>query len=108
MGVVLGLVNIAGISVFYFVAIFGARALVGLAIGRLILRTLFLRTDVDENRWMPVLALVIGVGLLSLLTALPTFGILFNAFALFVGLGAILNVVITSFRRLVCPSAEYR
>lgn len=99
VGVVLGLVNIAGISVFYFVAIFGARALVGLAFGRLVLRV-FGRNDIDDNRWMPVLALVIGVGLLSIVTALPFIGTLVNAITLFLGLGAILNVLINSFRRL--------
>ena len=96
----LGLVNIAGISVFYFVAIFGARALVGLAFGRVILRIGFRRNDIDDKRWMPFLALFIGVGFLSLVAALPIVGILVNAFALFLGLGAILNVFIASFRRI--------
>lgn len=100
VGLVLGLVNVAGISVFYFVAIFGARALVGLALGRFILRIGFQRNDIDDKRWLPVLALVIGVGLLALAAALPNIGIVVNALALFLGLGAILNVVIASFRRL--------
>jgi hypothetical protein len=100
VGIVLGLVNIGGISVFYFVAIFGARALVGLALGRAILRIGFARTDIDDKRWMPFLALFIGVAVLSLVAALPGIGILANALALFLGLGAVLNVVITSFRRI--------
>jgi hypothetical protein len=100
VGIVLGLVNIAGISVFYFVAIFGARALVCLAFGRAILRLVFGRNDLDEKRWLPFLALLIGVGLVSIVAALPVIGILVNAMALFLGLGAILNVVIASFRRV--------
>ena len=100
VGIVLGLVNISGISLFYFVAIFGARALVGLALGRAILRIGFARNDIDDKRWLPFLALLLGVTLLSLVAALPVIGILANALALFLGLGAVLNVAITSFRRI--------
>lgn len=99
IALVLGLVNVGGVSLFYFVAIFVARSLVGLAIGRLILRVGFNRHDVDEHRWLQYLALVIGVAVVSFTMALPIIGIILNAITLFLGLGAILLVLMTQLQR---------
>ena len=107
IAVVLGLVNVGGVSIFYFVAIYVTRALVGLAIGRLILRVVFNRNDVDERRALQYLALAIGVLLIAAAISLPIIGIIVNALALFLGLGAILIVVLAQFERSgnVSPTA---
>ncbi|GAB5494217.1 MAG: hypothetical protein Phog2KO_44320 [Phototrophicaceae bacterium] len=99
IALVLGLVNIGGASIFYFVAIFVTRALVGLAIGRLTLRLVFKRQDVDEHRWLQYVALILGVLIIAVLISLPIIGIILNAMTLFLGLGAILNVVLAQFSR---------
>ncbi|MGJ3237213.1 MAG: hypothetical protein ACFE0Q_00760 [Anaerolineae bacterium] len=96
---VLGLVNIGGISIFYFVAIFVTRALVGLAIGRLLLRVMMNRNDVDDHRWLQYLALAVGVFLIAVASSLPFIGILVNATALFLGLGSILIIVMAQIER---------
>jgi hypothetical protein len=99
LSLVLGLVNLGGVSVFYFVAIFLARALVALGIGRVVLRLRFNSTAIDEPP-MRYLALLVGVFLLALIVSLPVIGSIFNALALFWGLGAILNIVITEFNHV--------
>ena len=96
VGIVLGLVNLGGVSLFYFVAIFVARALVGLALGRFILRVLYRHRD--GTVWL-LLELAIGLLLLSAVVSLPVIGLIFNAGALFMGLGTILNVLLMQFRR---------
>ncbi|MEO1287988.1 MAG: polymer-forming cytoskeletal protein [Chloroflexota bacterium] len=99
IALVLGLVNVGGISIFYFVAIFVTRAVVGLAIGRLILRLVFNRTDVTE-RLLPYIALAMGVFLLALTSSLPIVGIVVDAVSLFLGLGAIMLVITDQFERI--------
>lgn len=99
IALVLGLVNVGSISIFYFVAIFVTRALVGLAIGRFIMRVIFNRQDVSE-RFNPYIALAIGVFLLALTSSLPIIGIIVDALALFLGLGAIILVITTQLERL--------
>lgn len=99
IALVLGLVNVGGASIFYFVAIFATRALAGLAIGRLTLRLAFKRQDVDEVRWLQYLALVLGVLIIAILSSLPVIGIIINALMLFLGLGAILIAVLAQFER---------
>src|SRR5690606_37789889 len=99
IAVVLGLVNIGGVSIFYFIAIFVARALAGLAIGRLTLRLAFNRQDVDEHRWLQYVALILGVFIVSMLISLPMIGIILNAMVLFLGLGAILIAVLAQIER---------
>ncbi|MGB7337526.1 MAG: polymer-forming cytoskeletal protein [Phototrophicaceae bacterium] len=109
IALVLGLVNIGGVSIFYFVAIFVTRAIVGLAIGRFILRIGFGRNDVDDHRWLQYLALLLGVLLIAILTSLPIIGIIINATTLFLGLGAVMIVVTAQFERLrtvVVPTAD--
>jgi hypothetical protein len=97
VGVVLAMLNIGGGSLFFFVAIFLARALVGLGIGRFLLRLALGRSA--EIR-LQFIGLVIGVFILSAAVSLPIVGPFINAAALFLGLGTILNVLLDAFRRL--------
>jgi hypothetical protein len=96
VGIVLGLVNLGGVSLFYFVAIFVARALVGLALGRFIMRVIYRHRE--GTLWL-LAEQAIGLLVLALVVSLPVLGLLFNAAALFMGLGTILNVLVMQFRR---------
>lgn len=96
-GAFLGLIDIGVIGVFYFTAIFIARAVVGLGVGRLILQVALGR---DQARRSPRLSVLIGVALLSLLASLPVVGFLFNAGALFMGLGAIAGATLDGLQKL--------
>jgi hypothetical protein len=95
-GVVLGLANIGGASVFYFAAIFIARIIVGLAIGRLMLR--LVRHD-DYNLRDQFISLAVGLWALVMLTNIPIVGLVFTAIALFLGLGALLSVLRVQYER---------
>jgi hypothetical protein len=86
--IVLGVMNFGGASVFYFVAIFGARVIACLALGRMVTRRLTISGTMRS--W--VVSLLVGVVLLALFASLPAVGWLFNALALFLGLGALFNV----------------
>jgi len=88
--VVLGLANIGGAGLFYFTAIYISRIIVGLAVGRLVLR--LLRRDSTNMRTL-FIALAIGLSLVSLAGTVPVVGIGFSALTLFLGLGAILSVL---------------
>jgi len=97
VGIVLGLVNIGGVSLFYFVAIFVARAIIGLALGRFLLSvTIGINGD---TRWLYI-SLIIGVLLLSAFASIPQIGWIINAASLFLGLGTILNVIMDQFRKI--------
>ncbi|MCE2473657.1 MAG: polymer-forming cytoskeletal protein [Anaerolineae bacterium] len=85
-GAFLGLFDIGVIGVFYFTAIFIARAVVGLGVGRLVLNVAL---GPDQARRRPRLSVLIGAALLALFASLPVVGFLFNAGALFMGLGSI-------------------
>lgn len=85
----LGLLNITVIGVFYFIAIFIARAIFALGLGRFLVR---LMVGHDGSQRTDALSLVTGVVVLAGLTALPAIGFLFNAAALFMGLGAITSI----------------
>jgi len=98
-GIVLGLANIGAASVFYFTAVYISRVVVGLAIGRLLMRALRLRPHSGRMRSM-FIEVGIGLSLLAMLGALPIVGNLFTAITLFSGLGAILSVVRVQIRRL--------
>ena len=89
VGSLFTLFDIGIIGAFYFTAIFIARAVFALGLGRLILQYF---VGLEESRRKPRLSLLIGVILLSLLTSLPVVGFVFNAGALFMGLGAISTV----------------
>lgn len=86
LGVFLGLVDVGLIGIFYFCAIFVARAIFALGLGRLVMQVAMGR---GNARRRPRMSMLIGVGLLALLTSMPGVGFLFNAGALFLGLGAI-------------------
>ena len=90
IGSFLALLDITVIGTFYFCAIFVARAVFALGLGRAALQ---IATDRASARRRPRLCLVIGAALLALLTSLPVLGFLFNAGALFLGLGAIASSI---------------
>ena len=92
-GALLALVDIGVIGVFYFTAIFVARAIVGLGLGRFVLHV---ASDAETARRRPRLSLIIGVTLLAFFASLPVVGFLFNAGALFMGLGAIAGAALES------------
>lgn len=101
--IVLGLTNVGSASIFYFVAIYIARIVVALALGRFIARVI-LRTP-DDGTWRHmVLSMVIGVLMLSFLASIPAIGIGLNAFSLFFGLGAILSMVRTQYKKVFRPT----
>jgi hypothetical protein len=87
--VVLGLANIGAASIFYFTAIYVARMVVALGIGRFIMRLL---KRYDGSTKALFLSLMIGDFLLALATTFPIsiIGWGINAIAAFLGLGAIL------------------
>ena len=95
-GAFLALIDIGLIGVFYFTAIFIARSVVGLGVGRLVLQVAL---GPDHARRSPRLSVLIGVALLSLFASLPVVGFLFNAGALFVGLGAIAGAALESLQK---------
>jgi hypothetical protein len=105
-GVVLGLANIGGASVFYFTAIYIARVVVALALGRFIMRVL-LQDRYDRGTWQYLaLSMLTGVFLLSLAGSIPIIGWGFNALALFLGLGAILVVLRRQLKSIRTPSPQ--
>lgn len=79
------------IGVFYFAAIFVARAIFALGLGRILIR---MTIGHDGTHRTNLLSLLVGVILIAGLAALPAVGFVFNAAALFMGLGAITNVVL--------------
>jgi cytoskeletal protein CcmA (bactofilin family) len=88
--VVLLLLDVGGASLFYFVAIFVARSIVCLALGRRLLRFVF--EDDGTMRFLYV-SLAAGSLLVAMVVSLPFVGWLMNALTLFLGLGAIVNLV---------------
>jgi hypothetical protein len=73
-------------SIFFFVAIFISRVIVCLWAGRSLLR---LALGADSSPRMTYIGLLIGVGILALLSSLPVIGWVINALTLFLGLGAV-------------------
>ena len=90
IGSLLILADFSIIGIFYFVAILVARAVFSFGIGRLVLQ---IASERGAARQRPRLCLLIGAVLLAFLTSLPEVGFLFNALALFLGLGAIASTV---------------
>lgn len=86
IGSLLTVIDLSVIGIFYFTAILVARAIFAIGIGQLVLRVAAGR---DETRQMLPMSLLAGVILLAVLASLPEVGFLFNALALFMGLGAI-------------------
>ena len=90
IGSLLTLIDLSVIGIFYFTAILVARAIFAIGIGQLVLRIALGR---EMARQMPRMSLLAGVILLAILASLPEVGFLFNALALFMGLGAIAGAV---------------
>ncbi|MBE0689247.1 MAG: polymer-forming cytoskeletal protein [Anaerolineae bacterium] len=84
----LGVANVSFASAFYFIAIFVARALACLGLGRLIFRLLRSRTGANVSVYIELL---VGCFLLAFLFSLPVIGWLISALSAFLGLGAILT-----------------
>ncbi len=97
LGAFLALVDIGLIGIFYFTAIFIARAVFGLGLGRLVLQVAL---GPDQARRRPRLSVLIGAALLAFFASLPVVGFLFNAGALFMGLGALAGVALESMQNL--------
>lgn len=85
----LGLLDSTLIGTFYFLAIFIARTIFALGLGRFVVRVLF---GHDGTQRTDAISLVAGVIFLAFLAALPAIGFFFNAAALFMGLGAITSI----------------
>ncbi len=84
------ILSIGGVSLFYFVAIFIARIIVCLAVGKMLLRVF----AHDDGRPMFLFgSLLIGTLLLAIIGSLPEIGLVINAVVLALGLGAILTLV---------------
>jgi hypothetical protein len=88
--IILGLVDLGGASLFYFVAIYLARVVVCLAVGRIVVQA---AVGDDGSQRIVYISLIAGVAILAVTASLPFVGWLFNAVALFLGLGAILTVL---------------
>ncbi len=84
-------------SVFYFTAIFISRVVVGLFIGRIIVRAVM--RDNGSQR-IAFISLIVGSLLLSIVVSLPVIGIIVSAITAFTGLGAILIVINNQLRAL--------
>ena len=82
----IGMLNIGGAGLFYFVAIYISRIIVCLAVGRVVVR---LALGDDGTARMVYFNLGAGVLLLSILVFLPVIGGAINALSLAFGLGAI-------------------
>lgn len=95
-GVVLGLANIGGASIFYFTAIYVARIIFAFALGRLIVHLLL---NDDGSLRFQLISLLLGIFIVAFIGAIPVIGPGFNALALFLGLGAILTVLQNAINR---------
>ncbi len=95
--VVVVLLDVGGASLFYFVAIFVARSIVCLALGRRLLRFVF---EDDGTMRFLYIGLAIGSVLIALVVSLPFVGWLANAITLFLGLGAIISLVQAELRNI--------
>lgn len=104
-GVVLGLANIGVASIFYFTAIYVARVVVALAVGRVLLRIINIR---DNGMRGLFFSLLIGTFLVSLMTTIPipaiSWGV--NAFMAFLGLGAILTLLRAKISAFIASTPE--
>jgi hypothetical protein len=89
-GILLAITNLGGATIFYFVAIFISRVIVGLAMGRLVVR---LAVRDESTPRAAVISLLVGLALLALAGSLPVIGWVVNAVVVFLGLGAVLIVL---------------
>ncbi len=90
IGTILGVTDIGGASVLFFVVIFVSRVVLCLALGRALIHLLFGDDHSSRAIW---LGLLVGIVLLSVVASLPVIGWIVNAVAAFLGLGAILIIL---------------
>lgn len=88
--IIIGTISAGSAGFFYFVAIFVSRALFCIALGSLLTRPLR-RAGRPRTAW---LGLLLGVVILAFAASLPVVGWVINALAAFMGLGAILIIVL--------------
>lgn len=86
----LGLINLGGGSLFYFISGYIARMVVAAALGTLILEQVSAK-ELTVRDWM--LGVAVGAGLIALATSLPTVGWVVNLVVIGLGLGAILRLL---------------
>jgi hypothetical protein len=86
----LGLLNLGGGSLFYFISGYIARMIVAAALGTLILERVSAK-ELTVRDWM--LGVAVGAGLIALATSLPTVGWVINLAVIGLGLGAILRLL---------------
>lgn len=82
-------------SIFFFVAIFISRIIIGLWAGRVLVRAAL---GDDGSLRITYLCLIVGVAILALLSPLPVIGWVINAITVFLGLGAVIINGQTQFR----------
>jgi hypothetical protein len=97
--------GVAGLA-FTLAAVFVAPALVGLLLGQLV----FERTGAPAltERWRPVVAVLVGVLLLVVLTAIPVIGPVLNLLAVLLGLGGLTLVAWERWSRRAAGTAGER
>lgn len=89
-GFLMGIIDVGGVSLFYFTAIFITRVIMSLALGRLLIRVI---AGDDGSQRMVYFSLFAGVGALSIIISLPLVGLVINGLTAAAGLGAILTVL---------------
>ncbi len=82
--------DLGGMGLFYFTAIFVSRVIVCIALGRVFVRLLL---GERPERYMTYVSLLFGAIFLALITSLPYMGLVVNALAAFFGLGAMLTLI---------------
>ncbi len=90
IGTILGVIDVGGTSVLFFVVIFVSRVVLCLALGRVLIHLLLGDDRSPRAMW---LGLLVGVALLAIVASLPVIGWIINAIAAFLGLGAILIIL---------------
>ena len=81
-GAIILVLDLGGMGLFYFTAIFVSRVIVCIALGRIFVR---LALGDRPERYMTYVSLLTGVALLALTRRCPTSGFILNALAAFFG-----------------------
>jgi hypothetical protein len=95
-GLLFGLLNVGGASLFYFAAIYVSRTIVAIGLGRWLVYRVTRRTM--SGVWL--ISLLVGSLVVGLLVSLPVVGFLINGLMLFLGLGAIIAALQGAGRRV--------
>jgi cytoskeletal protein CcmA (bactofilin family) len=82
-------------SIFFLIAIFISRVIIGVWLGRVLVRAAL---GDDGSARITYLCMIVGVGILALLSPLPVIGWVINALTVFLGLGAVIINGQTQFR----------